>query len=226
MTELLAATGLFVLSHALHALSGPRTALIGRFGRRAYLGGYSLLSLASLAWLAIAFARAPYIGLWDQAEWMRWVPFCLMPISAVLLIGGLAQHNPLSLTLRSSGFDPARPGFLALTRHPVPWALALWSGAHIVPNGDGAAVLMFALFLALSLYGTLALDKKRRATLGGEAWAALAARTSNLPLASLIAGRAGLSGAWQWGTGLGGGLVLYFALLHVHETIIGVDPLP
>jgi uncharacterized membrane protein len=231
MNELLAATGLFVLSHALPALSGPRAALIGRFGRGTYLAAYSLLSLATLAWLAVAFFRAPYIALWDQEEWMRWVPLCLMPFSCILLSGGLAVHNPLSLTLRGQGFEAHRPGFLALTRHPLPWALVLWTGAHIPPNGDAAGVLMFGLLLALSLYGTFALDRKRRAALGTEAWAALAARTSNLPLARPSAGGAGRSGpiqgaVGQWAAAIGGGMALYFAILLVHEYIIGVDPLP
>lgn len=226
MSELLAATGLFILTHALPALKGVRAVLVARFGRVPYLIAYSVLSLAVLAWLAVAFARAPHIVLWDFAAWTRWVPLGLMPVSCMLLVGGLALHNPLSLTLKSRGFDRRRPGFLALTRHPVPWAMALWAGAHIPPNGDAAAVLMFSLLLGLSLYGIFALDDKRRASLGREAWTALAAGTSILPLAALVAGRAGFSRGAQWAVGLGGGLVLYFVVLLGHEYVIGMDPLP
>ncbi|MDP6172988.1 MAG: NnrU family protein [Rhodospirillales bacterium] len=213
MSELLAATGLFVLTHVLPALGRPRQALIERFGRREYMVAYSMLSLITLTWLFVAFARAPHVALWDQTIWMRWVPLTLMPLSCMLLVGGLSVHNPLSLTLRSQGFDPARPGILALTRHPIPWALAIWAGAHIPPNGDGAGVIMFSLLLALSLYGPFALDRKRRAFLGVEAWEALAAGN-------------GFSRPSQWALSVVGGLVLYFAILLGHEYVIGVSPLP
>lgn len=226
MAELVAATLLFIATHALPALGPLRTRLIGWLGRGVYLGLYSLLSIATLAWLALAFHRAPYLEIWPFAEWTRWVPLSFMLPACVLIVGGLALPNPFSLSFRGDAFDPERPGLLAVTRHPVPWGLALWAGAHIPPNGDAAALFLFAILSALSLYGLSALDRRRRAALGDDVWIRLSLGTSNLPLAALLARRARLSRPAHWGIALGGGGALYLALLFGHEYAIGVSPLP
>ncbi|MGF1631692.1 MAG: NnrU family protein [Kiloniellaceae bacterium] len=51
MTTFLLAIAVFIVAHVVPAATGLRAWLIGRFGRRAYLVGYSLVSLAALAWV-------------------------------------------------------------------------------------------------------------------------------------------------------------------------------
>jgi uncharacterized membrane protein len=110
-------------------------------------------------------------------------------------------------------------------RHPLLWAIVLWAGAHAVPNGDLAHVLLFGGFAVFSLLGMRAIDRRRRRLLGAEAWARLAYRTSFLPGASLAVGRCrpgGPASPWR----LAAASLLWLALLLLHERVIGVTPLP
>ena len=62
------------------------------------------------------------------------------------------RRGGLSLGSRSKQpFDPARPGIAAITRHPLLWALTLWSLAHLAPNGDLAHGLLFGSFALTAL---------------------------------------------------------------------------
>ena len=117
-SEYAAAWTCFLGAHVIPALPGPRGWLVGRLGRRGYLAGFSLLSVALLCWLILAAGRAPYVPLWDQPLWSRWLVNLVMP--AAILIGALAA------------------GLSGLVL-----AFALWAGAHLVANGDLAHAVMF-----------------------------------------------------------------------------------
>ena len=226
MTELVFAVFVFLATHAIPAAKPVRAALVGRLGERVYLVAYSVLSLATLVWLGAAYARAPYLEIWPPAAWTRWLPLLVMPFACVFFVAALVSHNPLSISGRSSGFDPARPGIVAITRHPLIWAFVLWAAAHIPANGDVASLILFGLLLALSLAGLPSLDAKRRASLGEERWRHLARATSGFPFVAIISGRARLRlrdiGPWP----IIGGLLLYVLLILLHAPLIGVSPLP
>ncbi len=215
MAELVLALLAFVASHAIPANPRLRGPLVARLGKPLYMVLYSLLSLAVIAWIAMAYRDAPVVELWPQAPWTRWVPFLLMLPASLLLAAGLATPNPFSLGRGAKGFDFQRPGILRLTRHPFLWGLTLWAGAHLVPNGDLASLILFGLLLALPLLGMLAFERRRRAALGAD-WGRLAAQTGTGRL------RAG-DLDWRW---LLAGLVLWALLLGGHPHVIGVSPLP
>ena len=210
----------FMASHLLSALPGLRGALVARLGRGGYGAGYGLLSVALLAWVVVAAGRAPFVSLWDQTVWMRWLANLAMPLAVLLLCLGAAAPNPLSLGGRSAGFDPARPGIAGVVRHPLLWALLLWALAHLMVNGDLAHVVMFGLFAAYALAGMAMIDARKRRQMGAAVWLTRASATSNLPFA----------GNWRsyrpdWRR-LTLAIVIWVGLLHAHLPVIGVSPLP
>ncbi len=214
MIELIASIVVFILTHVIPAYGKLRQGLIERFGKRLYFILYSILSWSVIVWLGFAFIGAPYIELWGQPDWTRWVPLLGMPIACILFIGGLLASNPLSLAIGKRKFYPEQPGIIGLSHHPVMMAFALWALLHIVPNGDAASVLLFGLLMALSFYGPYALDKRKKQNLGEEEWQRLAASKGNL------------SGSNGWVPGLFGGTAFYLLLIWGHEWVIGVLPLP
>lgn len=226
METLLLTISVFVAFHIVPAIGPVRRSLIGVLGKAPYIVGYSMVSLGLLGWVGIAYSEADYVEVWAQAAWMRWVPLALMYPACVLLVGSLTQANPLSVGVRGSAFNPDKPGIVSVTRHPLMWALLLWSTAHMVPNGDGASLLMFGLFTLLGLFGPLSLDAKARRQLGAERWATLAAPTSSVPFWAALTGRTKI----DWGNVLClpaiGGMVLYGVLMGGHLYAIGVSPLP
>ncbi len=226
MKELVLAASVFAASHMVGAVRPARAAIVAQIGERAYLALYSLVALALLGWLVLAYQRAAHVVLWSSHSWGHWVALVLMALACVLLVAGLSCPNPLSLSFRSAAWDPARPGIVAATRHPAPWALALWSAVHAVANGDSASLVLFGFLFLLSVAGTFALDARRHRTLGAEAWNRLAGATSNAPFAALVQRRYPFSAVFVPAGPILAGIALYVAMILAHERIVGVSPFP
>lgn len=223
--EVAAALVVFFASHSLPAMPGARDRLVRWLGHRTYIVLHSLASTATLVWLVIATLGAPYVELWGRHQWAVWVPILVMPFAFILLVAGATSPNPFSLGAGSAGFDPANPGIVAITRHPVLWGAALWTGSHLFPNGELRAVLLFGGLGLFSLMGTRLYDRRRAARLGQDQWRRLSAGTSNLPLAALIAGRAHVGRLFPLGWRIVLGLATYIAILLLHAGLFGFDPL-
>lgn len=220
MTQLALATAAFLAAHFV-ASTPVRPGLVKTLGENAYLGLYSLVSLAMLGWMIWAYTRAPVSPLWPG---LRVAPLVVMPFALVLFACGLMSRNPTAVrqqgALRSS--DAAR-GMLRVTRHPLMWAFALWGFSHMLARGDAAALIFFGGFVLLALSGTLLIDARKAATLG-EDWQRFDAATSNIPFAAIIAGRNSFRPEEIGWKKLLVGLALYAALLLLHPYLFGTRP--
>lgn len=223
--ELAAAMALFLVSHRIPAMLGIRETLVRRLGPAGYVALFSAVSLGLLWWLIVAAARAPHVGLWETGDWQRWLLNLVMPVAIALTVYGTAAPNPFAFEGRATGFDPDRPGIAGLTRQPLLWALALWSGAHLLANGDLAHVILFGTFLALALAGMPMVERRRRRSMGEAEWARLAGHTGLMPLAALVHGRWHPSGLPPPGRTLAA-LAAWAAVWHLHAPVIGVWPGP
>lgn len=226
-TQFTLAMVLFTGSHFVPRLGGLREWLIGVVGRRTYFSVYGLLSLILLGWVIAAAANAPFVELWQQFPWTRWVPNLAMPVAVLLVSFGAGVRQPHTLGgKRNAAFDPSRPGFAAVSRHPLLFALALWALSHLAPNGDAAHVILFGSFALLALAAVAAFDLKARRTLGQDDAAQFFAVTSLLSVRPLF------DTVWlrQMGPALLGrglaALLLWLALLHLHAPVIGAVPFP
>lgn len=223
MIEFFIALAAFLAAHLIPASPGLRTRLIASMGRRPYLAAYSVLSLVLLGWLIVAAQQAQTIWLWQPSPWQWHVPFIAMPMAAFLLVAGLMEPNPLSISIRS-GTSPGP--VTAISRHPVLWAFLIWALSHIPPNGSLVAVILFGAMALFSLLGFALLDVKARKRLGSEDWRTLSAGTSIIPFAALISGRA------KWRSlsplilpaSIAAALYLWF-VFQGHALLIGPDPL-
>ncbi|WP_415184207.1 NnrU family protein [Phaeovulum sp.] len=223
--EYLLAFAAFLGSHAIPSRPGLKAWLMAHLGRKGYVTVFSLLSTALLFWLIFAAGRAPYVELWGWAHWQIWLVNLTMPVVVVLSVFGIGTPNPLSFGGRSNGFDPEHPGIAGVVRHPLLWALLLWSLAHLIANGDLAHALLFGGFAAFSVMGMKLIDRRHTRVWGAEEFMKMTARTSTLPFAAWISGR------WhpQQGPSIFRLLIsvaVWLALLLLHPSVIGVSPLP
>ena len=221
--EFALAMGLFMVSHRLPAWIGVKERLVAALGWRGYTLAFSVASLLLLWWVIAAAGRAPFMPLWDQQDWHRWLVNLVMPGVVALAAFGVAVPNPFAFEGRASGFDPERPGIAGVTRQPLLWALALWAGVHLLANGDLAHVLLFAPFLLLALAGMRVVEARRRRAAGAADWARLTAATGLIPGAALVSGRwrpRGRPSPWRLAMALTGWAVLW----HLHAPVIGVWP--
>ncbi len=222
-TEFILAMAAFLGSHFLPRLGDLRGRMIRAVGRRLYFSAYGALSLALLIWVIVAAGRAPYVELWSQWPWMRWVPNLAMPVAAVLAAIGLGIRQPYTLGgRRRAGFDARDPGAAAVVRHPLLLSLAVWAAAHMVPNGDLAHVILFGGFALLALGAMPVFDLRARRSEG----AAFFEATSPLSLAPFA------DPVWRRRNGralvlrAGVGLALWAGALLLHTWVIGVSPYP
>ena len=214
----LAALVTFLLSHAIPVRPTVRGWLIGTLGHRGYFAGYSILSLAVLAWLIIAAANAPYVEVIPPFPVLRWVPVLIMPVVCWLALAGLAIQNPFSFGgLGNRTFDPEKPGILRTTRHPVLAALMLWALAHLLANGSLSHVILFGLFAGFAAMGMALIDRRKHSEMRME-WIRLSRNTARF---SLRAPRP-WPRPWVWLSAL----AAYAVLLHLHAPVIGLSPLP
>ena len=215
---LIVATLVFLGIHIVPSTPLRRLAA-GAIGESAYVGLFSLCSLAALAWMSVAYGRAPFEGLWPG---LRWVPLVLVPPAFVLLACGALSRNPTlpgqAGALKSE--EPAR-GILRITRHPVMWGIMLWAAAHVLAIGSLQAVIFFGGLLLLAAAGTTLQDARKASQLGDD-WQRFEATTSNLPFQAVAQGRNRLVwreiGAWRPAAGL----AAFVVVLLLHGWLFGV----
>lgn len=230
MTMLLAAAAVFLAIHFLVSGTRLRDGIVGVIGEGPYMGLFSLASLGAIIWLCISYNQAQASGndplLYELGVGVKHLAMPVVLIAFLLAVPGLFTPNPTSVKQEfvAAKLDAAK-GIVAVTRHPFLWGVAIWSAMHLALNGDEASVILFGTFFILSLLGPLSIDAKRRRKMGAD-WDGFAARTSNVPFAAVLSGRAKLN----WGELLDWRMavaVLLFALvLFGHAHVIGVSPFP
>jgi uncharacterized membrane protein len=206
------AAGAFVGTH--FALSHPlRAPIVARLGERGFLGLYSLVAAGTLWWLVQAYrGSASTSMLWPVGDAIWAVASAVMLVASMLFMGSLVR-NPALVTGGAPAAVPGEArGVYAVTRHPMMWAFALWGLVHIAIYPVAANIVLAGAMIVLALVGAALQDvKKLRAVPGWRAWTD---RTSFVPFAAIIRGRARPGGLG--GHVLGGGAVLWLAATWAH----------
>ena len=217
MEQLLLACGVFLATHFVPS-TPLREPLVRALGRWGYTAFYSTVSFACIGWMVWAYGRAPVEMLWPG---LRWLPAAVMPLSFILLAGGLFARNPTIVGAEGlmKSDDPAR-GMIRVTRHPIMWSFMLWAAAHILARGELKATVFFGTFLLLAAVGTFLMDRRKAAALG-EDWKRFAAVTSHAPFVAILQGRNRLNLAEIGWRNPAIGLALYALFLWGHPWMFG-----
>ncbi len=206
-----------------------RDVLAARLGEQPFRGLFSVIALAALVWLVVAFNHAPPgPRLWWLDTAGPWLAVIVMPVALLLLVGGVSMPNPTAVggEAQLDSDEPAR-GVLRLTRNPVMWGTGLWALVHIAANGVVRDLAFFGTLAVLALLGSMLIDLKNRQRQGAR-FVRFARATSNLPFAAVIQGRQSLGRAFAE-TGpvrMAVVVVLYAGLLHGHAWLFGPVPYP
>lgn len=223
MTGLILAACLFAGIHLLVSGTALRGALVGMIGEKPYQGVFSLLSIIGLVWMIHAYTNTQPEQLWS-------VPVILDPLFGVVillafifLVAGLTVKNPTMMGGEGAlAQDNAATGFLRITRHPMMWGITLWSGTHLLKNGDTRSAILFGTLLLVALVGPSQIDKRRAAAMG-DSWQKFTSTTSNVPFGAIIQGRNSLKlgelGLWR----LALGMALFAVAFYFHPQITGVS---
>lgn len=211
--EFIAAFVVFFLSHSIPVRPPVKSRIVAKIGAPGFALAYSALSIAILTWIIIAAGRAPYVELWGWATWQNHVPLTGMAVAIVIISMAFGRPNPLSFGgWNNDRFDPAASGIIGWMRHPLLVALLIWSGVHLVPNGNLAHVIVFGLFAGFSILGMWIINKRARRILGDSEWQRLSATQRRFSVT-----KGGV-------TRLIVGVLIYLVILYSHEWVIGVTP--
>ncbi len=225
MVSLFLAAVFFAAIHLGVSGTTLRDRLVGRLGFPAYMGVFSIASVAGIVWLGSAYKAAPYIEIWGQPGWWKPVALILMLPAFLLAVVGLTTPNPTAVAQEALAAKPPQ-GIVRITRHPFLMGTTLWALTHLIANGDVASFLLFGSLAAVAVLGTVSIDAKRRRALGAAAWDKFAGQTSIIPFAAILAGRGTFAvkdiGIWRPASGFGA----YVVMLGGHIHIVGVSPFP
>lgn len=211
----------FFLSHSLPVRPPFRPFLVRVLGKTGFGLAYSALSVAVLAWLIVAAERVPFAPVWNWTPWQNHLVLAVMLPACLIVALSIGRPNPFSFGgARNAAFDPARPGIVRLARHPLLVALALWSGAHLVANGDLAHVLLFGTFFLFALFGGRLIDRRKRREMG-QVWEPLWEEVLVQPLGETLLRRSP-----ETVLRVTLGVAVYAVLIVLHPIVIGVDPIP
>jgi uncharacterized membrane protein len=216
--HLVLATVVFLGLHVVPS-TPLRPLAVRLLGEGPYLGLFSLASLAGLGWMVYAYKQAAFFALWPG---LHLLPVFVMPLAFVLLACGVLARNPMLAGQAGVLRHPeAARGILRVTRHPVMWAIMLWSGSHLLAIGSLQGAILFGGLFLLAAAGTALQDARKAAQLGDD-WRRFAARTSNLPFAAIAQGRNVLSWREIGWRNPAIGLVLFGVLLYCHAWLFGM----
>lgn len=107
---------------------------------------------------------------------------------------------PLAFILLAAAYVPSN--FKRVLRHPMLAAVALWAGLHLLCNGDAASLILFGGFLAFALFDIVSANARGAAR-----------STTELP-------------RWRDLVPIVGGVLVYFVILHYHQSLFGRSVLP
>lgn len=215
LASLALATLAFVGTHL--ALSHPlRVRLVGSLGEQIFLLLYSAVAFVTLGWMILAWRSVRNsFPLWVAPPWAWPVASGVMLVACILLVG--AFFNNPAFPRPGSKPRSVRPasGVFAVTRHPMNMAFILWASVHIALWGSPRNLIVAVGILLLALLGSIGQDGKKLDVVG-EPWRQWMERTSFVPFAALLSGRAkwrGLLKAWP---AVLLGLLLWLAITWFH----------
>jgi uncharacterized membrane protein len=176
---LIAANVAFVGTH--FAMSHPlRAPLVKALGAGGFTAAYSLVSFATLGWVALAFKDAPPADLPGSGE-IGWIIATALTLPAMILLAGSFIGNPALPTPMADAQARAAPkGVFMVTRHPMMWAIGLWAASHIILFWSLRTLVTAAAMGVLALVGAKLQDAKKEALMGA-AWAEWESKTSYWP---------------------------------------------
>ncbi len=185
MPLLIAGLVLFLGMHLVPALPALRRASADALGERRYRGMFAAVALAGLLLVVIGYVVAspgprlfaPYIGAVHAAPLAVTIAFVLLAASHMR--GHIRQ----------------------MLRHPMVIGVALWSGVHLLANGDLRGTVLFGSFLAWSL-----VDLVSSYARGGAPAYEPNARYDIMAIA--------------------GGIVVAVVVMLLHRVLFGVAPVP
>ncbi len=210
----------FFVTHVGISSTPLRSMMQNTMGAQPYLGVYSVISFATLGLMIYGYGQVPHVDyIWYPSETAYKVTKVMMVLGVVLLVMGTMTKNPTQVMM-DKAVEEELAGLLKITRHPIQWGILIFAIAHIIANGDIASLMMFGSLAAVSFFGMLSMDARKRQE-DSEHWRSFMTTTSMVPFLAIVQGKAKLSlGELNWAAFVAG-VGLYAVIYWLHDMISG-----
>jgi len=163
-----------------------RVAAVARLGEGPYKGLFAAISLAAVVLMVIGFRQAPVVNVWFPPAWTVHVNNLLMLLAVALMA---ARSFP--------------SGLRRMIRHPMLTGVKTWAVAHLLVNGDLAAILLFGGLLGWAVVAVIGSNRR------DGAWARPEPGTTAGAVKHAVAT-----------------LVVFALIIAIHGPLLGVRPIP
>lgn len=144
MTLMILGLGLWWASHLFPIyLPGPRAGAIARLGEGPYKGVYALVSLAAVVLMVVGFRQADFIAVWNPPSWTVHLNNLLM-LLALFVIDAKRFNSSVKHHIR----------------HPMLAGVKIWAFAHLLVNGDLAAIVLFGGLLGWAVVAMIGSNRR------------------------------------------------------------------
>ena len=134
MSVMIAGLVLFIGIHLVPMAPDLRARLASRFGDKPYRAIFSLVSAAGLVLIVVGYRMRDTMPLFAPSPAARAAAPVLVTLAFVLFAAANMKTH-----IRST------------LKHPMLLGLMLWSGVHLLANGDTAGTILFGSFLGYSI---------------------------------------------------------------------------
>ena len=187
MTLMIFGLGLWWASHLFPIfLPGRRAEAVARVGEKPYKMLFMLVSLAAIVMMVVGFRQADFVVVWAPPDWTVHLNNLLM-LLAIFLIGA----------------KNAKSSVKHYIRHPMLAGVKVWALAHLLVNGDLAAMILFGGLLGWAVVAMIGSNRR------DGIWA----RPAKGDRAGLI--RHGVIT-----------VVVFAVIVGIHGPLLGVNPFP
>jgi len=181
LMALIVAVTALVGSHLLfsHAL---RRHTVAALGEAAFQVLYSVASVILLLLTLVAYHRAPHgPPLWSGDNLILQVIFSVGGYFATALFLASLVNNPALVGAKIADLSTRIPtGVFRITRHPMMFAIAIWSVVEVLVDSSARNMIVFGGFAVLAVVGSRLQDAKKMGQSGRE-WTVWVNRTPFWP---------------------------------------------
>lgn len=159
MYQFVVGLAIFFGVHLIPTMPALRNRLRSMLGGVGYQLVFAVLSIAGLIIVFVTYEDANFDPVWNPPTWTRHLTLVLMLPAAILIV---AAYVPSRIRDR--------------VRHPMLLSIKIWALAHLLANGELAAIILFASFLAWAVFDRISVKKRgalgplgsRKGTLSGD----------------------------------------------------------
>jgi uncharacterized membrane protein len=178
---------LFVMVHFFPGLApGLRKSLVERVGENPFKGIFSLALILSVVLMVIGWRSSLPQHVYQPPAWAT-------PASSVLML--------FAVMLFAAANQPTR--IKRYIRHPQLTGVAVWSGSHLLSNGDSRSLVLFGVLGIWALI-EMPLISKREGPWQRPYGPALSVEIRGIVISAVV----------------------FFVLVYLHPYIAGVSPIP